>query len=507
MNIRKAVIPAAGLGTRLLPATKAQPKEMLPIVDKPTIQFIVEEAVASGIQDIVIITGRTKKAIEDHFDRSVELEEELEKKHQNDLLSHVRKINHLANIYYIRQQEALGLGHAVACARTFIGNEPFAVLLGDDIVQNKVPALAQLISVYDHTARTVLGVQQVDPSQVDKYGIVRPSAVLGNNVFAVSELVEKPSVNTAPSNIAILGRYILTPGIFDALEATPPGKNGEIQLTDAINLLAKSEEIYACAFDGKRYDVGDRLGYLRATVELGMQHELIGQVFTEYLATLSLDDAYPLRATIGEQLRKRREIQETVSSNKTAPVDDGTTQTTSTILPASLEKNPSFIVATMGGIQKEHGMSQSNSVGPTKEVNSGVASNYTILSAAEQNSLESITWDSPTISSAKLPFDKSQATLDRTNAAPTSPDCQQPSSPSESAKNSPTASTANAPGTVPNNPKESDYHSPFPYDDSMQPPMRGDRFADDSMNRSDDLLIEKNSGFPQLWDDSNQIKE
>ena len=234
MKIRKVVIPAAGLGTRFLPATKAQPKEMLPIVDKPTIQYIVEEAIASGIESVLIITGRSKRAIEDHFDRSVELEMELEKHHKDDLLKEVRDIAGMVNVHYIRQKQPLGLGHAILCARDFVGNEPFGVLLGDDIVVSKgKPALRQLMDVYEEKNATVVGVQQVDPSQVDKYGIIQPGITEGG-LHELKDMVEKPAVAEAPSNLAILGRYVLNPAIFEELERTEKGKGGEIQLTDAI---------------------------------------------------------------------------------------------------------------------------------------------------------------------------------------------------------------------------------------------------------------------------------
>lgn len=307
MKIRKAVIPAAGLGTRFLPATKAQPKEMLPIVDKPTIQFIVEEAVASGIEDIVIITGRTKKAIEDHFDRSIELELELEKQGKEEVLEAVREISSLANIYYIRQRETLGLGHAISCARTFMGNEPFAVLLGDDIVQGERPALSQLIAAYEEKGSSILGVQQVPQDQTDKYGIVSSNGDVDTSVFLVDKLVEKPPVDQAPSNMAILGRYVLTPSIFQALDETKAGVGGEIQLTDALNLLAQRENVYACIFNGRRYDVGDKLGYMTAAVDRALLHSEFGDRFAQYLANLSLDKESPLHKAITAELRNRRQ--------------------------------------------------------------------------------------------------------------------------------------------------------------------------------------------------------
>lgn len=307
MKIRKAVIPAAGLGTRFLPATKAQPKEMLPIVDKPTIQFIVEEAASAGIEDLIIITGRTKKAIEDHFDRSIELEIELERAGKQQLLDTVRKISSLINVYYIRQQQARGLGHAIGCARTFVGNEPFAVLLGDDIVVNgEKNAITQLIDVYEQTGFSVIGVQHVPNSDVDKYGIIAPEGDFSNNVCRVKDLVEKPKTDQAPSNIAILGRYILTPELFNIIEHTQPGAGGEIQLTDALRTLLSKEPIYACEFSGRRFDVGDKLGYLAATVEIALAHEQVGEGFARYLAEISVDASKPVRKAITELIRSRK---------------------------------------------------------------------------------------------------------------------------------------------------------------------------------------------------------
>lgn len=287
-KVRKAIIPAAGLGTRFLPATKAQPKEMLPIVDKPIIQYIIEEAINSGIEEILIITGKSKRSIEDHFDRSFELEYELEQKGKDELLTEVRSISSLVDIHYIRQKEQLGLGHAVKCAKTFVGNEPFAVLLGDDIVKtDDTPCLKQLIDVYDKYNSTVLGVQTVDRSQVDKYGIVVGNSI-DDRLYKVDELVEKPTIDEAKSNIAILGRYILIPDIFDVLENTASGKGGEIQLTDALIDLSKNKNVLAYDFKGKRYDAGDKLGYLKATVEFGLEKEEIKDEFREYLKGLQL---------------------------------------------------------------------------------------------------------------------------------------------------------------------------------------------------------------------------
>ena len=285
-KIRKAIIPAAGLGTRFLPATKAQPKEMLPIVDKPTIQYIIEEAVASGIEEILIITGRNKKCIEDHFDKSVELELELEKSGKTEMLEMVRKISDMVDIHFIRQKEPKGLGHAISCARTFVGDEPFAVLLGDDIVYNdQKPCLKQLIDCYSEYNTSVLGVQKVAKENVSKYGIV-DGLHIEDRVYKVKGLVEKPSIEEAPSNVAILGRYIITPQIFDILKETEPGKGGEIQLTDALLKLMEEEAMYAYDFEGKRYDVGDKLGFLVANVEYALRKEELKEQFTEYLKTI-----------------------------------------------------------------------------------------------------------------------------------------------------------------------------------------------------------------------------
>ncbi len=285
MKVKKAIIPAAGLGTRFLPATKAQPKEMLPIVDKPTIQYIIEEAVSSGIEEILIITGRNKRAIEDHFDKSVELENELENSGKEELLSLVKDISNMANLYYIRQKEPKGLGHAINCARTFVGNEPFAVMLGDDVVDSKVPCLKQLIDCYNEYKTTILGVQEVPHSEVSKYGIVNGMHI-EDRVFKVKDLVEKPKKEEAPSNIAILGRYIITPQIFDILDNTKPGKGGEIQLTDALKTLMQMEAMYSYIFEGRRHDVGDKLGFLQATVEYALKRPDLQNQFMEYLLTI-----------------------------------------------------------------------------------------------------------------------------------------------------------------------------------------------------------------------------
>ena len=285
-KIRKAIIPVAGLGTRFLPATKAQPKEMLPIVDKPTLQYIIEECVASGIEEILIITGRNKKSIEDHFDRSVELEMELEKSGKEEMLKMVREISDMVNIHFIRQKEPRGLGHAILCAKTFVGNEPFAVLLGDDVVYNdNKPCLKQLIDCYEEYKTSVLGVQTVEPQDVNKYGIVG-GLHIEDRVYKVKNLIEKPAVEEAPSNVAILGRYIITPKIFEILENTKPGKGNEIQLTDALLELIKHEAMYAYDFEGRRYDVGDKLGFLQATVEYALRKKELRDGFIEYLQTI-----------------------------------------------------------------------------------------------------------------------------------------------------------------------------------------------------------------------------
>ena len=284
MKVRKAIIPAAGLGTRFLPATKAQPKEMLPIVDKPTIQYIIEEAVESGIEEILIITGRNKKSIEDHFDKSVELEMELEKARKQEMLNIVKGISDMVDIHYIRQKEPRGLGHAIHCAKSFVGNEPFAVMLGDDVVDSKVPCLKQLINCFNEYKTTILGVQTVDLQNVNKYGII-DGIHIEDRVYKVKKLVEKPSIDESPSNIAILGRYIITPQIFEILENTKPGKGNEIQLTDALQELIGNEAIYAYDFEGKRYDVGDKLGFLQATTEFALKREELRESFIEYLNT------------------------------------------------------------------------------------------------------------------------------------------------------------------------------------------------------------------------------
>ncbi|MGE7778635.1 UTP--glucose-1-phosphate uridylyltransferase GalU [Peribacillus sp. NPDC097264] len=271
-KVKKAIIPAAGLGTRFLPATKAMPKEMLPIVDKPTIQYIIEEAVASGIEDIIIVTGKGKRAIEDHFDNAPELERNLLEKGKLDLLDKVRYPSDLANIHYIRQKEPKGLGHAVWCARNFIGDEPFAVLLGDDIVQSDTPCVSQLINQYEQTGSSIIGVQKVPNNETHRYGVIDPSTIEGRR-YQVSNFVEKPKQGTAPSNLAIMGRYVLTPEIFEFLENQETGAGGEIQLTDAIQSLNEIQRVYAYNFEGNRFDVGEKLGFVKTTIEFALQHD------------------------------------------------------------------------------------------------------------------------------------------------------------------------------------------------------------------------------------------
>lgn len=281
-KVRKAVIPAAGLGTRFLPATKAQPKEMLPIVDKPTIQYIIEEAIESGIEEFLIITGRNKRSIEDHFDRSIELELNLQEHHKDEQLAMVRKISDIG-LHYIRQKEPLGLGHAILCAKHFIGNEPFAVLLGDDVVDAHVPCLRQMIDVYNRTGFDVLGVQEVPLDKVHNYGIVKPAEQIDERTWHVTDMIEKPEIAEAPSQLAVLGRYILSANVFELLEKTTPGRGGEIQLTDALRVLAGQEEVLAYNFEGRRYDVGDKEGFLEATVEQALKRPGLRDAFLSYL--------------------------------------------------------------------------------------------------------------------------------------------------------------------------------------------------------------------------------
>ncbi|ANY74127.1 UTP--glucose-1-phosphate uridylyltransferase [Paenibacillus ihbetae] len=282
MNIRKAIIPAAGLGTRFLPATKAMPKEMLPIVDKPTIQYIIEEAVASGIEDIIIVTGKGKRAIEDHFDSSFELEHNLAGKGKWELLEEVQKPSNLADIHYIRQKEPKGLGHAIWCARKFIGDEPFAVLLGDDIVESEVPCLKQMMKVYDTYHSAVVGVQTVDWDEVNRYGIV-DGIRKSERIYETTRLVEKPSRDEAPSNLAIMGRYILPSVIFDILEDQEAGKNGEIQLTDALSVLAHRSPILAHNFEGIRHDVGEKMGFIQTSIHYALQREDLREDLLAYM--------------------------------------------------------------------------------------------------------------------------------------------------------------------------------------------------------------------------------
>ncbi|MGL4663328.1 MAG: UTP--glucose-1-phosphate uridylyltransferase GalU [Culicoidibacterales bacterium] len=290
-NVKKAVIPAAGLGTRFLPATKAQPKEMLPIVDTPTIQYIVEEAIASGIEEILIITSGNKRSIEDHFDKSYELEDTLEKKGKIELLKTVRDISNMVNIHYIRQKEAKGLGHAVLQAKAFINDEPFAVLLGDDIVVNDggKPALKQLIDEYNKTQASVVGVQTVLPQDVDKYGIVAPSKSFKGKgrLKKLSDIVEKPKVEEAPSQLAVLGRYVFTPEIFDLLQTQEEGVGGEIQLTDSIRRLLDRQAVYSYDFEGIRYDVGDKFGFVKATIDFALKNKDIEPQLSQYLKSIS----------------------------------------------------------------------------------------------------------------------------------------------------------------------------------------------------------------------------
>ncbi|KGJ50173.1 UTP--glucose-1-phosphate uridylyltransferase [Clostridium sp. NCR] len=287
-RVRKAIIPAAGLGTRFLPATKSQPKEMLPIVDKPTLQYIIEEAVNSGIEEILVVTGRNKKSIEDHFDRSVELELELEQKGKTAMLEMVKEISNMVDIHFIRQKEPKGLGHAIHCAKSFVGDEPFAVLLGDDIVDNEVPCLSQLINTYNEYNTSILGVQEVEKENTDKYGILDVKNI-EDRVYKVNDMVEKPKVEDAPSNIAILGRYIITPAIFEILGNQKPGKGGEIQLTDALKTLGKNEAIYAYNFEGRRYDVGDKLGFLEATIDFALKRDNLKDELMDYMKNIIQD--------------------------------------------------------------------------------------------------------------------------------------------------------------------------------------------------------------------------
>lgn len=291
MKVRKAVFPAAGLGTRFLPATKAQPKEMLPLVDKPIIQYGVEEAMASGCDQIIIVTGRGKTAIEDHFDTSYELEHMLEHRGKHDLLTIVRQISDMMHVSYVRQKEAMGLGHAVLTAKELVGNEPFAVLLADDVVDSEIPCLRQMIDVFEETQSSVLAIQEVDRKAISAYGVLDAKPVDGRwkgQLFEVSNLVEKPKPEDAPSNLAIIGRYILTPRVFEALERTQLGTGGELQLTDGLRELLKTEKIYGFRFEGKRHDTGDKLGFLKATVEFALKRPDLGGELRAWLKDLKL---------------------------------------------------------------------------------------------------------------------------------------------------------------------------------------------------------------------------
>lgn len=291
MKVRKAVFPAAGLGTRFLPATKAQPKEMLPLVDKPIIQYGVEEALAAGCDQIIMVTGRGKTAIEDHFDQSYELEKLLEEKKKTDLLKIVRQISAMIHVAYVRQKEALGLGHAVLMARELVGNEPFAVLLADDVVDASVPCLRQMMSVFEETQCSVIAAQVIEGPAISSYGVLEvkpPDGRFDGRLFEIVNMVEKPKPEEAPSNLAIIGRYILTPALFEMLTEIQAGSGGELQLTDAMRLLLKQERMFAYVFEGRRHDTGDKLGFLKATVEFALQREDLGDQFREYLKGLKL---------------------------------------------------------------------------------------------------------------------------------------------------------------------------------------------------------------------------
>jgi UTP--glucose-1-phosphate uridylyltransferase len=289
-TVRKAVFPAAGLGTRFLPATKAQPKEMLPLVDKPIIQYGVEEALAAGCDQIIIITGRGKSAIEDHFDVSYELEKMLEEKGKHDLLKIVRQISDMMYISYVRQKEALGLGHAILTARELVGDEPFAALLADDVIDAQVPVLKQLMEVFNEKQQSVIAIQPVDGPAISSYGVIQGKEVpgTGGKLYEVLDLVEKPKQADAPSNLAVIGRYILTPAVFETLSDLKPGAGGELQLTDGLRALLKREKLYGCVYEGRRHDTGDKLGFLKATVEFALKRDEFGQQFREYLKGLKL---------------------------------------------------------------------------------------------------------------------------------------------------------------------------------------------------------------------------
>lgn len=286
MKVKKAVIPAAGLGTRFLPATKAQPKEMLPIVDKPVIQYIIEEAVASGIEDILIITGRGKRSIEDHFDKSYELEHTLADQGKFELAGQLEQISAMVNIYYVRQKEPKGLGDAICCAKGFVGNEPFAVMLGDDLVVADKPCIKQLMEVYEELEAPIIGIREVKAAEISKYGVIATSGHLSNGVYPIQDMIEKPSLDLAPSNLAIVGRYILTPDIFTILARLAPDNGGEIQLTSALCTLLKDHPEYGYAFSGLRYDVGDKMGYIRAIIEFALRREDLARETESYLKGL-----------------------------------------------------------------------------------------------------------------------------------------------------------------------------------------------------------------------------
>ena len=289
LRVRKAVFPAAGLGTRFLPATKAQPKEMLPIVDKPIIQYGVEEALAAGCDQIIIVTGRGKSAIDDHFDVSYELEKMLEERKKTDLLTIVRQISDMIHVAYVRQKEAMGLGHAVLMARELVGNEPFAVLLADDVIDANPPCLKQMIDQFNQTQSSIIATQQVEGPAISSYGVIDATPVSGNDrLYEVRNMVEKPKLAEAPSNLAIIGRYILTPTIFEILDRTPLGAGGELQLTDAMRLLLQREKIFGYRYEGRRHDAGDKLGFLKATVEFALKRPELSRQFREYLKSLDL---------------------------------------------------------------------------------------------------------------------------------------------------------------------------------------------------------------------------
>lgn len=287
MKIRKAIFPAAGLGTRFLPATKASPKEMMPLVDKPLIQYVIEEAVDSGIEEIILVTGRGKRAIEDHFDVAFELEHALKAKRDFSRLKEIQRLANMVTLCYVRQKEALGLGHAILCAKDIIGDEPFAVLLGDDIIYSKKPCIKQMINVFQKVKSSIIAVEKVNKKEIDKYGVIKPKKA-GDRLWEILDLVEKPKIDKAPSDLAIIGRYILTPEIFHLLEKTKPDRKGEIQLTNGLKILLKTQKMFGYEFEGKRYDGGDKLGFLKATVEYALRRSDLGEEFKSYLKSLKL---------------------------------------------------------------------------------------------------------------------------------------------------------------------------------------------------------------------------